>query len=188
MKEFPKGVHVRTRDPASHDAECTNKFAARRCESEPANANADMCTSEPEQSALNRHQRQTLTGTAFRISIWAAPAMHAGGGIGGWRSGLDSLSFEPAPHRHALAPIIAAALTAGSVQAFALFFDEAIVTIFTAGQQTTLPIWMLGELVRPRQRPVTNVVAVLVIALTLVPILVAYRVTRGTETTAGGGK
>ena len=42
-----------------------------------------------------------------------------------------------------------------------------IVTTFTAGQQTTLPIWMLGELVRPRQRPVTNVVAVFVIAVTL---------------------
>jgi putative spermidine/putrescine transport system permease protein len=47
---------------------------------------------------------------------------------------------------------------------------------------------MLSELVRPRQRPVTNVVAVFVIAVTLVPILVAYLVTRGTETVAGGGK
>jgi putative spermidine/putrescine transport system permease protein len=37
--------------------------------------------------------------------------------------------------------------------AFALSFDEVIVTTFTAGQQQTLPIWMLEELVRPRQRP-----------------------------------
>jgi putative spermidine/putrescine transport system permease protein len=90
--------------------------------------------------------------------------------------------------RHVLLPNIATALLAGGMLAFALSFDEVIVTTFTAGQQTTLPIWMLSELVRPRQRPVTNVVAVFVIAVTLVPILVAYRVTRGTETVAGGGR
>ncbi len=90
--------------------------------------------------------------------------------------------------RHIILPNIATALLAGGMLAFALSFDEVIVTTFTAGQQTTLPIWMLGELVRPRQRPVTNVVAVFVIAVTLVPILVAYRVTRGTETVAGGGR
>jgi putative spermidine/putrescine transport system permease protein len=58
-----------------------------------------------------------------------------------------------------------------------------IVTTFTAGQQTTLPIWMLQELIRPRQRPVTNVVAVLIIALTFVPILGAYCLTRADEPT-----
>ena len=72
-----------------------------------------------------------------------------------------------------------AALLAGVMLAFTLSFDEVIVTTFTAGQQTTLPIWMLGELVRPRQRPATNVGAVFVIAVTLVPILVAYRMTQG---------
>ena len=69
--------------------------------------------------------------------------------------------------RHVLLPNIATALLAGGMLAFALSFDEVIVTTFTAGQQTTLPIWMLSELVRPRQRPVTNVVAVFVIAVTL---------------------
>ena len=59
---------------------------------------------------------------------------------------------------------IGTALLAGGMLAFALSFDEVIVTTFTAGQQTTLPIWMLSELIRPRQRPVTNVVAVFVIA------------------------
>ena len=54
---------------------------------------------------------------------------------------------------------------AGGMLAFALSFDEVIVTTFTAGQQQTLPIWMLQELIRPRQRPVTNVVAVVIIAL-----------------------
>ena len=72
----------------------------------------------------------------------------------------------------------AAALLAGGMLAFALSFDEVIVTTFTAGQQQTLPIWMLSEVVRPRQRPVTNVVAVLVIMVTMVPILLAHRLTR----------
>jgi putative spermidine/putrescine transport system permease protein len=90
--------------------------------------------------------------------------------------------------RYVILPNIATALLAGGMLAFALSFDEVIVTTFTAGQQTTLPIWMLSELVRPRQRPVTNVVAVFVIAATFVPILIAYYLTRGTETVAGSGK
>ena len=90
--------------------------------------------------------------------------------------------------RYVILPNIATALLAGGMLAFALSFDEVIVTTFTAGQQTTLPIWMLSELVRPRQRPVTNVVAVFVIAVTMLPILFAYWATRGTETVAGGGK
>ena len=90
--------------------------------------------------------------------------------------------------RHIILPALGGALLAGGMLAFALSFDEIIVTTFTAGQQTTLPIWMLGELVRPRQRPVTNVVAVFVIAVTFIPILLAHRLTSGTETVAGGGK
>jgi putative spermidine/putrescine transport system permease protein len=90
--------------------------------------------------------------------------------------------------RYVVLPNIATALLAGGMLAFALSFDEVIVTTFTAGQSATLPIWMLEELVRPRQRPVTNVVAVAVIAVTMVPILLAFYLTRGTETTAGAGK
>ncbi|MEM7221480.1 MAG: ABC transporter permease [Pseudomonadota bacterium] len=90
--------------------------------------------------------------------------------------------------RHVVLPNIATALLAGGMLAFALSFDEVIVTTFTAGQQTTLPIWMLSELVRPRSRPVTNVVAVFVILSTLVPILVAYYATRGTESVMGSGR
>jgi putative spermidine/putrescine transport system permease protein len=90
--------------------------------------------------------------------------------------------------RYVVLPNIATALLAGAMLAFALSFDEVIVTTFTAGQSATLPIWMLEELVRPRQRPVTNVVAVVVIAVTLLPILLAFHLTRGTETTAGTGK
>ena len=77
---------------------------------------------------------------------------------------------------------------AGGMLAFALSFDEVIVTTFTAGQQSTLPIWMLGELVRPRSRPVTNVVAVFVIAVTLVPILLAYYLTRDSHDMTGSDR
>lgn len=90
--------------------------------------------------------------------------------------------------RHVLLPQIATALLAGGMLAFALSFDEIIVTTFTAGQQQTLPIWMLEELIRPRERPVTNVVAIVVIGLTMIPILAAYYLTKDTESTAGAGK
>jgi putative spermidine/putrescine transport system permease protein len=83
--------------------------------------------------------------------------------------------------RHVVLPQLGSALLAGALLAFALSFDEVIVTTFTAGQQTTLPIWMLQELIRPRQRPVTNVVAVVIIVLTFVPILLAYWFTRADE-------
>jgi putative spermidine/putrescine transport system permease protein len=90
--------------------------------------------------------------------------------------------------QYVVLPQIGSALLAGGMLAFALSFDEVIVTTFTAGQQSTLPIWMLQELIRPRQRPVTNVVAIIVIAVTFVPILCAYYLTREGEHTGGGGK
>jgi putative spermidine/putrescine transport system permease protein len=90
--------------------------------------------------------------------------------------------------RHVILPNIATALLAGGMLAFALSFDEVIVTTFTAGQQSTLPIWMLSELVRPRERPVTNVVAVFVIALTFLPIVAAFYLTRDTHDVSGSVK
>lgn len=90
--------------------------------------------------------------------------------------------------RFVIMPNLATALLAGGMLAFALSFDEVIVTTFTAGQQQTLPIWMLEELVRPRERPVTNVVAMVVVLVTFLPILGAYYLTRDTETVAGSGK
>ncbi len=83
--------------------------------------------------------------------------------------------------RYVLLPQIATALLAGGMLAFALSFDEIIVTIFTAGHEQTLPIWFFNELFRPRERPITNVVAVVVITVTLVPILLAYYFTRPRE-------
>jgi putative spermidine/putrescine transport system permease protein len=99
---------------------------------------------------------------------------------------LGANSFQT--FRHVILPNISTALLAGGMLAFALSFDEVIVTTFTAGQQQTLPIWMLEELVRPRQRPVTNVVAMVVVLVTFLPILGAYYLTRGGTDTAGGGK
>jgi len=61
--------------------------------------------------------------------------------------------------RDVLLPHLRTALLAGGMLAFALSFDEIIVTTFTAGQQETLPIWIFNQLTKPRQRPVTNVVA-----------------------------
>lgn len=99
---------------------------------------------------------------------------------------LGADSFQT--FRHVILPNIGTALLAGGMLAFALSFDEVIVTTFTAGQQSTLPIWMLEELVRPRQRPVTNVVAMVVVLVTFLPILGAYYLTRDGDQVAGGGK
>jgi putative spermidine/putrescine transport system permease protein len=90
--------------------------------------------------------------------------------------------------RYVIMPSMGTALLAGGMLAFALSIDEVIVTTFTAGQQQTLPIWMLEELVRPRQRPVTNVVAMVVIVVTTLPILLAYYLTREGDQIAGAGK
>jgi len=83
--------------------------------------------------------------------------------------------------RYVLLPQIATALLAGGMLAFALSFDEIIVTLFTAGHEKTLPIWFFNELFRPRERPITNVVAVTVVLITMVPILLAYWLTRPRE-------
>ncbi|MDY0870792.1 ABC transporter permease [Dongia rigui] len=90
--------------------------------------------------------------------------------------------------RHVILPNLATALLAGGMLAFALSFDEIIVTTFTAGQQETLPIWMFRQLARPHQRPVTNVAAIIVMIITFVPILAAYYLTRDTDDVAGSGK
>jgi putative spermidine/putrescine transport system permease protein len=90
--------------------------------------------------------------------------------------------------RHVILPNIGTALVAGGMLAFALSFDEVIVTTFTAGQQQTLPLWMLAELIKPRQRPVTNVVAMAVVLVTFLPILAAYYLTRDGDNVSGMGK
>jgi putative spermidine/putrescine transport system permease protein len=91
--------------------------------------------------------------------------------------------------RYVVLPQIGSALLAGGMLAFALSFDEVIVTVFTNGlENKTLPIWIFEQLFRPRERPVTNVAAVLVMVVTLVPVLAAYYLTRDAEHTGGAGK
>jgi putative spermidine/putrescine transport system permease protein len=78
-------------------------------------------------------------------------------------------------------PALRSALLAGALLAFALSFDEVIVTTFTAGPDQTLPIWILSNLSRPNQLPVVNVVAVFVILLSFIPVWLAARLTRDEE-------
>ncbi len=90
--------------------------------------------------------------------------------------------------RFVVLPSISTALLAGGLLSFALSFDEVIVTTFTSGTEQTLPIWFLNELFRPRDRPITNVVAIFVIAVTMIPILIVQRLTQAGEDLHGGGK
>lgn len=90
--------------------------------------------------------------------------------------------------QHVILPNLATALVAGGMLAFALSFDEVIVTTFTAGQQQTIPIWLLNQLTRPRDRPVTNVVAVFILAVTLIPILLSTYLTRNLDDLSRTGK
>jgi putative spermidine/putrescine transport system permease protein len=85
-------------------------------------------------------------------------------------------------------PNISTALLAGGILAFSLSFDEVIVTTFTAGNQQTLPIWIFSQMLKPRNRPITNVTAMLVVLITALPILFAQRITAGTAESEGGGK
>ena len=82
--------------------------------------------------------------------------------------------------RYVLWPTVATALVAGGLLAFALSFDEVIVTTFTSGAQTTLPIWILDQLRQGQNLPVVNAVVFAVIVLTIIPVLVSVRLTRDT--------
>jgi putative spermidine/putrescine transport system permease protein len=88
-------------------------------------------------------------------------------------------------------PIISTALVAGSLLAFALSFDEVIVTTFTAGAQNTLPLWIFGNIRLGQSLPEVNVVVLFVIAITIIPVTLAQRLTRDTgvvrATPRGGG-
>jgi putative spermidine/putrescine transport system permease protein len=73
-------------------------------------------------------------------------------------------------------PLLRTAVIAGALLAFALSFDEIVVTTFTAGPGTpTLPIWIFNNLFRPTQAPVVNVVAVILVAVSILPVWLAQR-------------
>jgi putative spermidine/putrescine transport system permease protein len=83
-------------------------------------------------------------------------------------------------------PVLSTALVAGGLLAFALSFDEVIVTTFTAGAQTTLPIFILDNLRQGQQLPIVNVVAFVVILLTIVPVWVSQRLSSFDDAPAVG--
>jgi putative spermidine/putrescine transport system permease protein len=73
-------------------------------------------------------------------------------------------------------PAMATALLSGGLLAYALSFDEIIVTNFTAGAGTqTIPMWILTAIQRPTELPVVNVVALILILLSVVPVYIATR-------------
>ena len=77
--------------------------------------------------------------------------------------------------RYVLLPQLRTAMLAGGLLAFALSFDEVIVTIFTAGAQQTLPIWIFATLARPTEQPIVNVVALFLILVSVIPVYIATR-------------
>ncbi|MCW6507591.1 ABC transporter permease [Lichenifustis flavocetrariae] len=75
-------------------------------------------------------------------------------------------------------PLISTSLISGAILAFALSFDEVIVTTFTAGAQNTLPLWIFGAIRLGQRLPEVNVVVLIVTAITFVPVLLAYRLSQ----------
>lgn len=86
-------------------------------------------------------------------------------------------------------PMLRSSLLAGGLLAFALSFDEIIVTTFTAGSGvTTLPIWIFNNLFRPNQAPVVNVVAAVLIVLSVIPVWLAQKLAGSDEAMATGAR
>lgn len=90
--------------------------------------------------------------------------------------------------RHITFPEMRTALLAGGLLAFALSWDEVIVTIFTSGAKQTLPIWIFNNLFRPVEQPKVNVVALFVILVSVVPIWIAARLSTDPRSVTGGGR
>src|SRR4030095_16370620 len=74
-------------------------------------------------------------------------------------------------------PLLSTALVAGALLAFALSLDEVIVTTFTSGAQNTLPLWIFGAIRLGQRLPEVNVVVLVIMAVTFIPVLLAYRLT-----------
>jgi putative spermidine/putrescine transport system permease protein len=79
--------------------------------------------------------------------------------------------------RHVTFPQLRTALLAGALLAFALSWDEVVVTIFTSGAEQTLPIWIFSNLFRPIEQPIVNVVALFVIVVSIIPVYIAQKLT-----------
>ena len=79
--------------------------------------------------------------------------------------------------RYVTFPVVRTALVAGGLLAFALSFDEVVVTYFTAGAQNTLPLLIYGLIREGQKLPVVNAIALAVIVVTIVPVFIAQRLT-----------
>jgi putative spermidine/putrescine transport system permease protein len=89
--------------------------------------------------------------------------------------------------RHVTFPGMKSALIAGGLLAFALSFDEIIVTNFTIGAgEQTLPIWIFSNLFRPHELPIVNAVAVVMIVISIIPVYLAHRLSRDEGGATGG--
>jgi len=89
--------------------------------------------------------------------------------------------------RHVTFPAIRTAAVAGALLAFALSFDEIVVTNFTAGSTLTIPKFIYNNLRLPRNRPIVNVVALAVVIVMLIPVYIAQRMAGGGDLTTRAG-
>jgi putative spermidine/putrescine transport system permease protein len=89
--------------------------------------------------------------------------------------------------RHVTIPLTATALVSGALLAFGLSFDEVIVTVFTAGAQNTLPLWIFGAIRLGQQLPEVNAVVSIVLLLTIIPVVLAARLAGTGAVTAATG-
>ncbi len=153
--------------------------------------------------ALNATFREVLSPFGFSLGLFTVVVGHAtfcivviyNNAIARLRR--TSRSFEEASmdlgadawqtFRFVTLPSIRTALLAGALLAFALSFDEIVVTTFTAGGEQTLPIWIFTNLSRPNQLPIVNVVALLVILLSAIPVYFAQRLSRESAGAMSGG-
>jgi putative spermidine/putrescine transport system permease protein len=92
------------------------------------------------------------------------------------------LGADPAQtFRYVTFPALRTALLAGALLAFGLSFDEIVVTLFLAGTTQTLPLWIFDHIRLPVDRPIVNVVAMLVLVASIVPVWIAQRLAGGSE-------
>jgi putative spermidine/putrescine transport system permease protein len=90
--------------------------------------------------------------------------------------------------RYVTWPGIRTAVVAGMLLAFALSFDEIVVTNFTSGTELTIPKFIYDNLRQPRNRPIVNVVAVIVLLVMVIPVYIAQKLAGGGESATGGGQ
>jgi putative spermidine/putrescine transport system permease protein len=89
--------------------------------------------------------------------------------------------------RHITMPAARTAFVAGALLAFGLSFDEIVVTNFMAGPKLTLPIWIFNNIRLPRQQPIVNAVALVIMVASVIPVYLAQRLAGGVEEARRGG-